>query len=141
MKIESNDQHIVLIDQQPYWRQIATEALKRVGFTVGVLDTYHYPPPQHDLESGTPDLVVLGCSRIGTEEQQLIEKVLSQKHHLLVLCTSFSWQTVRTLFLQGVDDILDKPYNPMKLVKIVNHTLEATIYSSQHTGAERKGVA
>jgi DNA-binding NtrC family response regulator len=76
------------------------------------------------MESENPDLVVSGCAHIGAEEQRLIDEVLAHKHHLLVVCTSLSWQTVRKLFLKGVDDIVDKPYNPAKLVNIVNEVLE-----------------
>src|SRR5438876_5600159 len=126
MKPNSNSKRILLIDHQSYWRKISTDALKKFGFAVNACETYNYLPSQEHVEDENHDLIVLGCSCIGTEEQQLIDDVLAGKHHLLVLCTSLSWQTMRMLFLQGVDDIVDKPYNPAKLVKIVNQALEST---------------
>ncbi|MFL5655249.1 MAG: hypothetical protein ACJ8CB_13875 [Ktedonobacteraceae bacterium] len=126
MKSDSSKKRILLIDHQPYWREISTNALKNDGFTVGTLDNYNYLPSQECVEGENPDLIVLGCAHIETAEQQLIDYVLAHKHHLLVLCTSLSWQTMRKLFLKGVDDILDKPYNPAKLVEIVNEVLAST---------------
>jgi DNA-binding response OmpR family regulator len=124
MKPNSNSKRILLIDHQSYWRKISTDALKKFGFAVDACETYNYLPSQECVEDKNHDLIVLGCSCIGTEEQQLIDDALAGKHHLLVLCTSLSWQTMRMLFLQGVDDIVDKPYNPANLVKIVNQVLE-----------------
>ncbi len=141
MKSDSSKKHILLIDHQPYWREISTNALRGAGFTVDMLGTYHDLPSQECREGEKPELVVLGCTRIGTEEQRLIDEVLHQKHHLLVLCTSLSWQTMRTLFLKGVDDILDKPYNPTKLVKIVNEALENTPLLKGYQTAEGNGIA
>ena len=137
MKINTHNKHILLIDHQPYWREISTNALREAGFTVDMLETYHDLPSQKCVEEKKPELVLLGCNRIGTEEQRLIDEVLNQKQHLLVLCTSLSWQTMRTLFLKGVDDILDKPYNPAKLVNIVRETLE-NIFGYQTL--ERDGI-
>ena len=117
------NKRILLIDHQLYWREISTNALREAGFTVDMLETYHDLPSRECVEGEKPELVLLGCKRIGTDEQQLIDEVLNQKQHLLVLCTSLPRQTMRTLFLKGVDDILDKPYNPAKLVNIVCEAL------------------
>jgi len=141
MKSDSCKKRILLIDHQPYWREISTNALKKDGFTVGTLDTYHYLPSQECVEGENPDLIVLGCARIEIEEQQLIDDVLAHKHHLLVLCTSLSWQTMRKLFLKGVDDIVDKPYNPAKLVKIVKEVLVSIPCCNEHQAVERNGAA
>ena len=117
---------IVLIDHQPYWREISTNALKSNGLAVNICGTYNYLSQQEWQEPERPDLVVLGCSHIRPEEQRLIDDILACKHHLLVLCSSLSWLTMRNLFLKGVHDIVDKPYNPANLVKIVNQALEST---------------
>ncbi len=140
MKSKRDDKRIVLIDQQPYWRKISADALKKVGFVVDTLDTYDYMLPETYEEVSPPDLVLLGCARIGTKEQEFIDEIVSRHHRLLVLCTSVTWQTMRALFLQGVDDILDKPYNSAKLVKIVNQNLESTHSHSKHSVVERTGA-
>ena len=132
---------IVLIDYQRYWREISTKALRSSGFVVNTLDSYNYLPKEKCLQEEHPDLVVLGCSGIRHEEQKLIDDILAHNHHLLVLCTSLSWQTMRNLFLQGVDDIVDKPYNPANLVEIVIQALEHTPRSKMYQAAERHGAA
>ena len=141
MKTYCSSKRIVLIDHQPYWREISTNALRSSGFVVDICDTYNFLPEQEWEESENPDLVVLGCSGIRVEEQKLIDDVLAHNHHLLVLCTSLSWLTMRNLFLKGVHDIVDKPYNPASLVKIVNQTLESTHPGKKYQPKERQGAA
>jgi len=141
MKTNCSSKRIVLIVHQPYLREISTNALMSVGFVVDICDTYNYLPEQKWLEDQYPDLVVLGCFGIRAEEQKLIDDVLANKQHLLVLCTSFSWQTMRELFLKGVHDILDKPYNPANLVEIVSQALESTSHSKKYQAPERYGAA
>jgi DNA-binding response OmpR family regulator len=141
MKPFSKSKRILLIDYQPYWREIFTQTLKSVGFSVCTLETYNYSPPQDCLQGEKPDLVVLGCAHIGPEEQQLITRILGHKHHILVLCDFLPWQEMRSLFLQGVDDITDKPYDPAYLVSIVIQTLESIVPHNGYQAVERDGAA
>jgi DNA-binding NtrC family response regulator len=140
MKLYPNGKRILLIDHQLYWREVSAHALRSNGFVVCILDTYNYLPPQDCLKGEDPDLVVLGCVRIRPEEQQLIDDVLAHKHHLLVLCDSLPLQVMRSLFLQGVDDIVDKPYDPAYLVNFVNQALESTVSRNSYQAVERNGV-
>ena len=132
---------ILLIDRQLYWREISAHALKSVGFIVCTLDTYNYLLPQDCLKGEDPDLVVLGCVRIGGEEQRLIAQILARKHHLLVLCASLPWQVMRSLFLQGVDDIVDKPHDPADVVNFVNQALESTVTDNSYQALESTGIS
>src|SRR2546428_10040378 len=114
MKPYFNSKRILLIDHQLDWREASAHALKSVGFIVCTLDTYNYQASQDCLKGEEPDLVVLGCVCVGPEEQRLITQILACKHHLLVLCVSLPWRVMRSLFLQGVDDVVDKPYDPAR---------------------------
>ncbi|HZR38905.1 MAG TPA: hypothetical protein VFB12_02230 [Ktedonobacteraceae bacterium] len=118
--------HILVIDHQAYWRQFSTDALSAAGYSVETLDTYTYLPPREktSAEKKMPDLVVLGCARVGPEEQELIALALTNRYHLLVLCSFLPWQEMRALFLQGVDDVVDKPYTSKYLVRIVKDAME-----------------
>lgn len=120
MNADRTRKHILLIDRQSYWRQISTNALEKVGFAVGALNTYDYTLAANE----NPDLVLLGCARVGNEEKQLIDEVLARRQPLLVCCTFFTGQTMRELFLQGVADIVNKPYNPTNLTQIVRQTIK-----------------
>lgn len=73
-------------------------------------------------------------------EQQLIEQVLRHKQRLLVLPTSLPWRVMRSLFLAGVDDAADKPYDPDYLIDMVGQMFEQiaarSSYRSIEEGAE-----
>jgi len=140
MKQCSKHKRILIIDHQAYWRELSTQALEDVGFYVRTLATYNQAPLQDCLKGEKLDLVVLGCTRVGDEEQRLIAQVLSRRQHLLVLCVSLSLQIMRSLFLLGVDDIEDKPYNPERLITIVNQALASTIPRNGYQAVERAGI-
>ena len=141
MKPYYNGKRILLIDHQLYWRQLSAQALTSAGFIVCTLDTYNYSPPHDCLKGEDPNLVVLGCVHVGSEEQRLIAQILSHKHHLLVLCVSLPWQVMRSLFLQGVDDIVDKPHDPADVVNFVNQTLESTVTDNSYQALESAGIS
>jgi DNA-binding NtrC family response regulator len=132
--------YILLIDHQAYWREFSKQALYNAGFCVRTLATYNRVPLLACLKGGNPDLVVLGCTRIGDEEQYLIAQILERKQHLLVVCASLSWQIMRSLFRLGVTDIVDKPYDPGCLVEIVNQALVSTTPRNGYQAVERAGV-
>ena len=141
MKPYFNNKRILLIDYQQYWREISTRALRSRGFLVCPLDTYNYVLPHNCFHGENPDLVVLGCTQIGDEEEHLITQILAHKHHLLVLCAFLSSKVTRALFLRGVDDIVDKPYDPEYLITIVNEVLASLIPRNSYQAVERNGVA
>jgi len=136
-----NSRRILLIDRQLYWREAFAHALRSAGFIVCTLDTYNYVLPQDCLKGEEPDLVVLGCVLIRPEEQMLITQILARKHHLLVLSVTLPWHIMRSLFLQGVDDVVDKPHNPATIVDFVNQMLESTVTFNSFRTVERNGIA
>lgn len=75
----------------------------------------------------TPDLIIVGCTRVDKEERTLIEQLLVAQYHLLVVSTFLPGQVMRSLFLQGVDDVVDKPYTSTSLVAIVQDTLQSIL--------------
>jgi DNA-binding response OmpR family regulator len=140
MKPNYSIRRIVLIDQQHYWRDLFSRALTSVGYLVCALDSYHYPIPHDCLQGANPDLVVLDCPQVDIAEQTLIRQILSHRHHLLVLCSSLSWQTMRTLFLEGADDVVEKPYNPEYFVHTVDQVLASITPLNSYQEVERSGV-
>src|SRR5206468_1361838 len=84
--------------------------------------SYEYPE-WLDVEH-QPDLVVLGCGSIGPQEQQVIERLLKHRQHLVVLCsTSVPRDVKRSLFLAGVADVTEKPAGLPGIVRIVEEAL------------------
>ncbi|MFL5666795.1 MAG: hypothetical protein ACJ8BW_36420 [Ktedonobacteraceae bacterium] len=137
MNFSSQGKRILLIDHQSYWRELSRKALQSVGFYVHTLATYNQRPLQEWIKDEKLDLIVLGCARIGDEERRLIELVLDHKQHLLVLPASLPWRIMRALFLLGVDDIVDKTYNPEDLVQLVDEVLASTAPRNGYQAVER----
>ncbi len=119
----SKQQTILVLDHQDYWRDFSSQALQEAGFSVSVQDTDSYICPASEFGDEPLDLVILGCTRVGPREERLISQFIQHKHHLLVLCSVLPWQMMRALFRQGVDDVVDKPFNPNGLVAVVNDAL------------------
>ena len=85
--------------------------LGAAGFSADALDNYNNSSLRSRIKGEDPDLIILGCVRVGPEEQELIAQILHNKHHLLVLCAYLPEHIMRSLFLLGVDDVVDKPYH------------------------------
>ena len=68
---------------------------------------------------------MLCCASIGTDEQNLINRILEHKDHLLVLSTSLPWRVMRALFLDGATDVTEKPYDAGSLVTTVHEVLDS----------------
>jgi DNA-binding NtrC family response regulator len=132
MTPNTTTKYVLVIDRQEYWRALSAQALASSGFLVRTMATYDYPPPGDAFPERTPDLVILGCASIGADEQQLIARVLEQKHHLLVFCVSLPLPMMRSLFLQGADDVGDKPYDPDRLITSVAQALETIASRSDY---------
>lgn len=120
MNHAAKTRHVLIIDRQHSWRDKAASALENNGYSVRVLGSYDYTPENAYFGDKPPDLTILGCSRIKHEERELINKVLADHRHLVVLCASLPWSDMRSLFLAGADDVVDdKPYDSTRLVNIV----------------------
>lgn len=133
-------EHVLIIDCQAHWRQHSMEALEAEGFSVRTLDNYDYPPPTGIPPDDMPDLVILGCASIGRPEVELIERLLNEQLHLVVLSTALPWHDMRRLFLAGADDVTDKPYNSADLLKIVSEALENIPPRDSYQAAKQKGA-
>jgi DNA-binding NtrC family response regulator len=126
MTTESEPQQVLILDRQAFWRDLLASGLEAEGFVVQALNDYNYPLPARGGEPRPPDLVILGCTSVGPDEQNLIQRVLNEKQRLLVLCTTLPWRTMRSLFLAGAEDVADRTYDPDYLVGIVKEALESS---------------
>lgn len=106
---------ILIIDRQNSWREEAAAALGSSGYIVYTQDRYEYPVSI----TQKPDLIIFGCVRIRREERRFIKKLMMDKQHLLVLSSSLPWSLVRPLFLEGVEDVTEKPYQKDRILKAV----------------------
>ena len=119
MKTTLEGKRILLIDNQLSWREAAGNVLAKRKFLVKTLDAHSYSEPKCYVHGGAPDVVILGCAKVKSHERRLINKILSHKRHLLILCGALPSEETRQLFLSGADDVTEKPYSPSSLLQIV----------------------
>jgi DNA-binding NtrC family response regulator len=115
----------LIVDRQKPWRDFSARSLETAGFLVRTLDSYDCSAFDACVQKEKPDLVLFGCAAVEPEDQEMIENILRHRFHLLVLCTSPSWLIVHGLFRAGAADIVDKSYDPNRLLTLVNQTLES----------------
>jgi DNA-binding NtrC family response regulator len=115
---------VLVVDQQDQWRELAATALRTAHFCVRSLATYDVRIIQQDLSGGPVDLVVLGCARIDAGEVHVTSWLADRQQGVLVLCGSLLPQMMRSAFLAGALDVVDKPYSERGIVDAVSETLE-----------------
>ena len=136
----SKTKQVLIIDKQSFWRDKARKALIGKGYRVQTCNNYDYDPSHGYFPEGPPDLVILGCPNLKYEERALIDKVLADHRHLVVFCSSLPWGDMRTLFMAGADDVVDKPYDSARVVTIVEEAFANMGNSNSFRPGERKGV-
>jgi DNA-binding response OmpR family regulator len=115
---------IFVIDKNEEWADLVVPALEESGFSVSDFNDYEETVIKSSILEERPDLVVLGCVKISNNEYNLIDFLLEEKLHLLVLCTTLPQKVMRTVFLAGADDVTEKPFDPNRTVKTVNEVLK-----------------
>ncbi len=121
---------ILVIDRQAYWRECVARALRSAGYLVSTLASYDEVFSQA-LKQQKFALILVGCPSIERAERLLIMRLLSLRHHVVVLATSLPAAMMRALFLRGVEDAADKTYDTSELIIIVEQALER-ISSRKH---------
>ena len=121
MDNNSDIKHILIIDKTPHWRKFSEDALAEKGYAIHLQSEYCYPPSLDSRQE--PALVILGCATVGPEELELIKKIVAYKHHLMVFCTALPRDVMRVVFLEGVDDVVDRQYNVDDFVENIEQVL------------------
>lgn len=130
---------ILLIGRWDSYLERFTQALEAMQYSVHGLDMYEHPSFEASIQEEMPDLIVLSCLSVGQEESQLISRLLAMKQHLLVVSTLLPLQTMRRLFLLGVDEATDRPSHPQRLVMLLQQTLTRIAFSGHRSQEPLKG--
>ena len=139
MKPKCRSKQILVIDHNDHWRDFSVRTLQQAGFSIHAVDHYDFPSAKKQIRV-TPDLVILGCASVRSEEHELIKYVLDQDIPLIILSTSqLSRKLTRELFLQGVEDISEKSYDPDQLPIMVKQILDSLLALNSYQSAERTG--
>jgi DNA-binding response OmpR family regulator len=129
---------ILVIDRQKDWRISTADFLRGLGFLVKESESYEYTSAMAQIEDQAADLIILGCAVVKKEEQELIGKILNDRHHLLVFSASLPWADMRSVFLAGADDVTNKTYDHSRLRKAVTDVLANLAARSSFELVDRK---
>jgi DNA-binding response OmpR family regulator len=141
MRVKKKRKQILIVERQEYWGEFAANALVAAGFSVSILRNYDHCAFDHCVHQKTPDLVVLGCAGVEPDDQEMVEEVLRLRCPLLVFCTDPPWEVMHYLFRAGASDVVDKPYDPDRLINIVVQTLASVSPRSCYQAVAQQGVA
>jgi DNA-binding NtrC family response regulator len=130
---------LLVIDHQTYWHTFAANALQVTGYHVQTLQSYEDVLPE--LEKGQVfNLVILGCTNVDVPERLLIAHLLRRHLHLIVLANVLTSAMIRTLFLQGVEDVVEKTHDGTHLLFYVDQAIERIASREKHHFSEKRGV-
>ena len=128
---------LLIIDHQAYWHTFAANTLQMAGYHVQTLESYEDVAPE--LEKGQSfNLVILGCADVDRPERLLIMHLLTQHLHLIVLANKLTSAMIRALFLQGVDDAVEKTHDSAHLLFYVDQAVERIAWREQHQFSEKR---
>jgi DNA-binding response OmpR family regulator len=140
MRFSFKNKRILIIDRQKYWREMVADTLSEADSQIALLDTYDYQgKANYFAGEKIPDLVILGCVRIGGEERELIHRILADGLHLMIFSTLLPWEEMRHLFHEGADDVADKTYDQERLINAVEGVFNAR-QGDSYQRAEEKGL-
>ncbi|MBX3001370.1 MAG: response regulator [Caldilineaceae bacterium] len=132
------DKRILVIDQQPYWRTLATDTLSRSGYLVTSLSSYDQA--RTEAASLDPDLVILSCSEIGGDEHKLITDLLQDHHNLIIFVTSLSQQVMRKLFIAGARDVTNRTVEGSHFADVVQQVLRRHSCRDSYERVKEEGI-
>lgn len=133
------DSSLLIIDHQAYWHTFAANALQSTGYHVQTLASYEDVLPE--LEKGQIfNLIILGCTDVNVPERLLITHLLAQHLHLIVFASRLTSTMIRALFLQGVNDVVEKTHGKTLLLSYVDQAIERISWIKEQQHLERNKV-
>lgn len=140
MKDLAQSKRVLIVDEDPYWRDFSAAALKKKGFAVET--STNLDLLENHLAEG-PDIVVLGFAAVGERELGAVNAMLdrSTDRRVLVFSTSLPLKTVRQLFRLGATDVTPKLFAPDELVGLVVEELEEEAAESSYEAVRRRGAS
>jgi DNA-binding NtrC family response regulator len=118
---------ISLVDRQIEWRQRLIAVLAGAGYPVDAYDRYECLAATLSAAAVTPDVVILGCVRYGSEEGELLQALVGRGLPVLVLASFLPWIQVPLLFRAGASDAFERPYSATRLRAAVEDGLRSLV--------------
>ncbi len=119
---EPNGLRVVVVDDEPTIRDVATEYLRSAGYDVVAIGDGD--SALRHLRNDVPDLVVLDVMLPGTDGLSILAALRSFTEVPVILLTARSEESDRIRGLEaGADDYVVKPFSPRELVARVRSVL------------------
>ena len=118
-------QRILIVDQDPNYREILTGLLEKKGYMITALE-YGY---QIDtvLGSETFDIIFLDSQTGGIRDKGLFAKIKKEcPHSYIILITSKRGNGfIKEAMDAGAYGCIDKPFNPDEVLTMVHHLIRS----------------
>jgi DNA-binding response OmpR family regulator len=132
---QTNDSHLLVVDDDVGIRELLTRYLAEQGFGVTAVEDGEEMDAW--LADNTPDLVILDLMLPGEDGLSLARRLRSERQLPIIMISARGEEIDRIVGLEvGADDYLPKPFNPRELLARIRAVLRR---NSPITGAEAEG--
>lgn len=115
---------LLLISRDKFWLEKSRETLMyRDQWSVHLHHLHRSTDLQKLLDEVQPELTILYCSQMSSDEYNLIQSILTKSLRVVVQCPDLPWGDMRRLFLHGVSDATDDPTNPNALFELIDNSI------------------
>lgn len=129
-------QTVLLLEQQPEIALVCANALRAGGFCVST--SSEEEQFLKTVESGPPDLAVLGLRYSGPEGLEVLRRLRQSSNCLVLLTCTQASESERILgFEQGGDDYLMKPFSTRELLSRVRALMRRLEWQDGGSGRHR----
>ncbi len=115
-------QYVWVLDRLSHRRLRVARDLEAAGYRVEQSGSYDVFP-----NGAVPDLVVLGCARVGPEERALVARFVEWAVPIVVTSSHLSEEESRGLFHLGARDVGPRPQSVGDVLEIVSKALASVL--------------
>ena len=139
MKIASNGNRILLVDDEPRVREVVAGYLAREGYRVQTAQEGE--SARRYLAEFQPDLVVLDLMLPGVSGFDLLQEIRQRSDVPVILLTARAEEVDRVSGLEmGADDYVVKPFSPRELVARVRSVMRRAAKTQAVTAMQFEGL-
>jgi DNA-binding NtrC family response regulator len=115
--------NILIVDQNPNYREILRALLEKRGYVVTVLDDGHQVGTLYN--DITFDIIFLDSETGGVRDKGLFAEIRKEcPHSYIILITSKRGNSlIKEAMDAGAYGCIDKPFNPDEVLTMVNHLI------------------
>jgi len=114
---------ILIVDQNPHYREILRALLEKRGYVVTVLEDGHRIGTVFD--SATFDIIFLDSETGGVRDRGLFAEIRKECPHsyIILIVSKRGNGLIKEAMDAGAYGCIDKPFNPDEVLTMVNHLI------------------